>query len=891
MELREIQDWIIKPQLRNVEGVTEVNTIGGFEKQYHVTPYPAKLLAYGISMHDVVEALGKNNENIGAGYIEKNGEQYLIRAPGQVKGIEEIKKIVISTHRGVPVYVEDIAGVALGYDPRAGAGTRDGKETVIGTVFMLMGANSRVVSQNVGKRMEEINKTLPEGVVVETVYDRTSLVDKTISTVRNNLLEGAILVIVVLFVFLGNFKAALITAMVIPFSMLFTVTGMVRYNVSGNLMSLGALDFGLIVDGAVIIVENCISRLAHAQKELGRIMTLKERLNVVFEGSREVRRATMFGELIIMIVYIPILTLTGVEGKMFTPMALTVIMALFGAMILSVTFVPAAVALFLSGSVTEKENPIMKRADRLYRSVLDVIMGRSKEIFASALVLILLCLGVASTMGTEFIPSLDEGDIAAHAMRIPGTGIDHAVEMQKILEKEIIDIPEVETVFSKIGTAEVASDPMPPNVADTFIILKPKDQWPDSGRTKEDVVTTISNHFAEVPGNAYEYTQPIQMRFNELISGVRADVALKLFGDDMDKLVDYADKAAAIIATVPGAADTRTEQVKGLPVLTIQINRSRISRLGLNISDVQQVIETAIGGKKAGKIYEGDRRFDLVVRLPESIRSDLSAIKKIPIPLPKELDSDGFSSTDGTEGMSRFVTLSSVAEIKMAPGPNQISRENGKRRVVVTTNVRGRDIGSFVTEAQASVGEKLKIEAGYWAEWGGQFEQMISAARTLQIVVPISLLLILILLFATFRNMTDSLLVFTGVPMALTGGILAIFFRGIPLSISAGVGFIALSGVAVLNGLVMISFINKLREDGLTLEDAVRQGALSRLRPVLMTALVAALGFVPMALATGTGAEVQRPLATVVIGGILSSTLLTLVVLPLLYLKVHGRRT
>ncbi len=887
-DLREIQDWIIKPQLRTVPGVTEVNTIGGYEKQYHITPHPDRLLAFDLTFRDLVEALERNNDNVGAGYIEKNGQQLLIRVPGQVAAADEIGSIIVKSAGGVPVYIRDIADVGIGKEQRTGAGTRDGEEVVIGTVFMLMGENSRLVSQRVDEKMEIIRKTLPAGVLAETVYDRTVLVDKTIATVSKNLIEGAILVIAVLFLFLGNIKAALVTAMVIPLSMFFTAIGMVERRISGNLMSLGALDFGLIVDGAVIIVENCITRIAERGHRLGRALTMEERLETVFEATKEVRQATMFGELIIMIVYLPILTLTGVEGKMFFPMAFTVIAALLGAMLLSVTFVPAAVAIALAGKVEEKESRIMRWALRAYRPVQDVAFRYKKATYTGAIVLIILCGLLTTRMGSEFIPSLDEGDIATHAMRAPGTSLSQAIDMQKVLEKELLTYKEVKAVYSKIGTAEIASDPMPPNVADTFIMLKPRSEWPDPKKPKAEVVGFIEHYLQDLPGNMYEFTQPIQMRFNELISGVRSDVGIKVFGDDMTTLLATSTEIASIVRDVPGASDVKVEQVTGLPVLTVKLERERLSRMGLNVADVQEVVSIALGGRSAGRLFEGDRRFDLVVRLPETLRSDLDELARLPIPIPDHGDDNAKNSASSSG--SRFVPLGSVAELKMAPGPNQISRENGKRRVVVTANVRGRDLGSFVEDARATIEKSVKIPTGYWVAWGGQFEQLISATRRLQIVVPIVLLLIFGLLYLSFGNAADSLLVFSGVPFALTGGVLAIWLRDIPLSISAGVGFIALSGVAVLNGLVMIIFISRLRQEGVPLVEAARRGALERLRPVLMTALVASLGFVPMAIATGTGSEVQRPLATVVIGGIVSSTILTLVVLPLLYCLIHGRK-
>ncbi len=872
-DLRTIQDWVVKPQLRNVPGVTEVNTIGGYEKQYHVTPHPEKLIAYGLTFRDILRALAENNASVGAGYIEHSGEQYLVRAPGQVRDYKEIGEIIVGSHDGVPVRIRDIAGVAPGMELRTGAATKNGKEVVLGTVFMLIGENSRAVSQMVAGKMAAINTTLPEGVVAKTVYDRTTLVDKAIYTVKKNLVEGALFVIVILFVFLGNFRAAILTALVIPLSMLFTITGMVENGVSANLMSLGALDFGIIVDGAVIIVENCIRRLAEEQHRLGRLLTRAERFEIVFDASKEVRKATMSGELIIMIVYLPILALTGVEGKMFHPMAFTVIVALLGAGVLSMTFVPAAVAILLTGKLSEKQNFLMRTAQRVYVPTLSFAMQYRPAMVVFAAVVVILSGLLANRMGSEFIPSLDEGDIALHALRIPGTSLSQSVAMQTALEAKVKEFPEVETVFAKIGTAEIATDPMPPSVADNFVMLRPRSEWPDPKRPKEDLVHAIEEAVGKIPGNNYEFTQPIQMRFNELISGVRSDVAVKVFGDDMDVLLDTGGKISEVLERIPGAEDVKVEQVTGLPVLTLRMKRGDMARYGLNVSDVQEVIEVAIGGKEAGLVFEGDRRFDIIVRLPEELRGKIEELKRVPVPLPQS----------GAGRRIGYLTLGAVADFDIAPGPNQISRENGKRRIVVTANVRGRDIGSFVEEAERVIAEKVKIPAGYWTAWGGQFEQMISAAKRLRIMVPIALLLIFILLFMTFGTVKDALLVFTGVPFAMTGGVAALWLRDIPLSISAGVGFIALSGVAVLNGLVMISFINNLRSEGKHLDEAVMTGAMSRLRPVLMTALVASMGFIPMALATGTGAEVQRPLATVVIGGIISSTSLTLYVLPVFY--------
>ena len=878
-DLREIQDWVIKPQMRTVPGVTEINTIGGYAKEYQVAPIPAKLVAFGLGLADLVSALESNNGNVGAGYIERQGEQYLIRVPGQVRTIEDIANIVLHTSQGQPVRIQDVAQVGIGRELRTGAATENGHEAVLGTVFMLMGENSRVVSQAVDARLQEINRSLPNGVIAQTVYDRTILIDKAIATVKRNLTEGALLVVAVLFLFLGNLRAALITAAVIPLAMLFTFTGMVSNHVSANLMSLGALDFGIIIDGAVVIVENCVRRLAHAQKTAGRPLLRQERLQAVFEAARESRRPLLYGQLIIMVVYLPIFALAGVEGKMFHPMAFTVVAALLGAMILSMTFVPAAVALLIGKNVTEKESRLMAWATRGYAPLLDWAMLNRALVLTISVVSVLLSSLLLTRMGSEFVPNLDEGDIALHALRIPGTSLTQAIDMQLELERSIKAFPEVERVFAKLGTAEVATDPMPPNVADNFVMLKPRAQWPDPKRSTESLLAALREAVEKVPGNNYEFTQPIQMRFNELISGVRSDVAVKVFGDDMAVMSQTADAIAKVLQGIPGAADVKVEPTTGLPMLTVQIDRAKLARLGLSVAQVQEAAGIAIGGQQAGVLFQGDRRFDIVVRLPEAIRSDIDALKRLPIKLPVNEAVNGDSPS--------YVQLGDVASFNIAPGPNQVSRESGKRRVVVTANVRGRDIGSFVAQAQTQLQEKVKIPSGYWTSWGGTFEQLQSATQRLQIVVPLALGLVFVLLFAMFGNVKDGLLVFTGVPFALTGGLVALWLRGIPLSISAGVGFIALSGVAVLNGLVMIAYIRSLREGGMALDGAVREGALTRLRPVLMTALVASLGFVPMALATGTGADVQRPLATVVIGGILSSTLLTLLVLPVLYRWAH----
>jgi cobalt-zinc-cadmium resistance protein CzcA len=880
-DLRTIQDWIVRPQLRNIPGVTEINTIGGYVKQFHVTPDPARLIGYGLSFHDVLEALAKNNANVGAGYIEKSGEQYLVRAPGQVSTMEEIRDIVIRTEHGVPVRIRDVAEVLLGKELRTGAATENGKEVVLGTVFMLLGENSRTVSQRVAAKLKEVNRSLPPGVEAKTVYDRTALVERTIKTVSTNLLEGAVLVIVVLLALLGNWRAALLTAAVIPLSMLFLITGMVEKKVSANLMSLGALDFGLIVDGAVIIVENCLRRMAIEQHRLGRLLEKSERFQTVFEATREVFKPSLVSVVVVALVNIPIFTLTGVEGKMFHPMAFTVVVALLGALILSVTFVPAAIALFVTGRIEEKENRAMQWARKAYRSALDVVLRNTAPTVAAAVVAVALSALLATRMGAEFVPSLNEGDIALHALRIPGTSLTQAIEMQKTLETRIKAFPEVDKIFAKLGTAEIATDPMPPSVADNFVMLKPQSEWPDPKRSKDDLVKAMQEAVEQIPGNNYEFTQPIQMRFNELISGVRSDVAVKVFGDDLNVLLKTGEEIAEVLEKIPGAADVKVEQITGLPMLTVRIDRQKISRYGLNVVDVQQVVEVAVGGKEAGQVFEGDRRFDLLVRLPERLREDMEAIKRLPIPLP------GGRTANGGETRAAYITLGEVARFELAPGPNQVSRENGKRRAVVTANVRGSDLGSFVAEARQRIAAQVKLPEGYWLDYGGTFEQLASAAARLQVVVPLSLLLIFGLLFMTFGSAKDAALVFSGVPLALTGGVAALWLRGIPLSISAGIGFITLSGVAVLTGLVIVACIRDLRAQGMGIDEAIVEGALTRLRPVLMIALVASLGFLPMALNTGAGAEVQRPLATVVIGGILSATLLTLLVLPVLYRLFH----
>jgi len=871
--LRTLQDWVIRPQLRLVPGVTEINTIGGFEKEFHITPDPARLLAFELTFDDIVDAVKENNANVGAGYIEKNGEQYLIRAPGQVADITALQQIIVTHKDGIPITVADVAEVGFGKQLRTGAATRDGEETVLGTAVMLLGGNSRSVSEAVSAKLVEINKTLPKGITAEPVYDRTVLVDKTIATVQKNLLEGAILVIVVLLVMLGNVRAALLTAMVIPLSMLMLMTGMVLTKVSANLMSLGALDFGLIVDGAVIIVENCILRLAGRQQHLGRTLKLEERFQTVFVATREVFTPSLICVLVVIMVNIPILALTGVEGKMFTPMAMAVIIALLSALVLSLTFIPAAVALLLSGHIEEKDNLIVRQSKRAYTPILTWVLKFRLAVLASAVLFVIAIGGLTTRMGTEFIPNLDEGDIAIQALRIPGTSLTQSLDMQFQLERAVLEIPEVKTYFSRVGTAEVASDPMGPNISDGYVMLKDHKDWPNPNKPKAQLLEEIQQKLALIPGNAFEISQPIQLRFNELISGVRSDLGIKIYGDDLDQLLKSGAEIAAILNGIEGAEGVKVEQVSGLPILSVEANRPALYRYGLNVADVQDVLAAATGGKEAGLIFEGDRRFTIVVRVTEEVRNDLQALERLPIPLPQ----------------GGYVPLNEVATLNLAPGPNQISRENGKRRLVVSANVRGRDLGGFVAEAQTQIDQRITLPPGYWLKYGGTFEQLQSASERLSLLVPITLIMIFALLMMTFGSAKDAALVFSGVPLALTGGVIALSLRDIPLSITAGVGFITLCGVSVLTGVMMVSAFRDRLEQGNDIDTAIQQGAILRLRPILMVALVAALGFLPMALNTSTGAEVQRPLATVVIGGIISSTLLTLLVLPGLYRMAYRK--
>ena len=869
--LRTVQDWIIRPQLKGLAGIAGVDSIGGFDKQYHIQPDSLKLRAYGLSLNDVVEALEAANQSRGGGYIEQRGESYLVRVDGRLKTINDIANTVVTTRSNTPVYVRDIAKVEVGEELRTGSASEDGQEVVIGTALMRIGENSRTVAIAVDNKLIEIRRSLPPGIEAQTVLNRSKLVDATVSTVAKNLGEGALLVIVVLFLMLGNVRAALITALVIPLTVLLMSTGMVKLGISGNLMSLGALDFGLIVDGAIIIVENCLSRLSASQHRLGRQLSLEERLSGVLAATREMVRPTVFGQAIIITVYLPILALEGVEGKMFHPMAATVILALLAAFMLSLTLIPALIAIFFTGTIEEKESRILNKAHALYTPALAWTMKWPRKAIAIAMASFAVGIVVFTQLGQEFVPTLDEKDIAMHALRIPSTGIKQSTQMQLQVENTVKQFKEVAFVFSKTGTAEMAADPMPPSASDTFIILKPREQWPDPSLTKPELIERIEQKVGQLPGNNYEFTQPIQMRFNELLSGVRADVAVKVFGDEFPQMLASANQITQALRGIEGASEVKVEQVEGQALLDIDFDRDALARFGLRMGDVQDMVAAAIGGKQAGEIFEGDRRFAVVVRLPEAVRTDLDQLRALPVAV----------STSAAE--KSFVTLGSIASLTLRDGLNQVSREDSKRRVVVAANVRGRDLSSFVEEAQQVIDEQVRLPAGSWLDWGGQFENLQAAKSRLLVVVPACFGLILILLFMALGSVRQALLVFTAVPLALSGGVLALWICGIAFSITAAIGFIALSGVAVLNGLVMVSRINQLRAEGMELTLAVEQGSLSRLRPVLMTAMVASLGFVPMALATGTGAEVQKPLAIVVIGGLITSTLLTLVVLPAIY--------
>ena len=871
--LRTVQDWIIRPKLRTVPGVAAVDSLGGYVKEYHVQPNPAKIFALGLSFADLAGVIARNNKSRGAGYVERNGEGVVVRSSGRLETIDDIAKVVVTTRDGTPVRVEDVAEVGVGRELRVGSASMNGEEVVIGTALMLIGANSRTVSAAVDTRLNEIRKILPPGIEVRTILNRTLLVDATISTVAKNLIEGAALVIFVLFLMLNNFRAALITALVIPVTMLLLATGMYFSRISANLMSLGALDFGLIADGAIIVVENSLRHLAERRAALGRRLTDDERFETIIDSAVEMRRPTVYGQTIIILVYLPILTFSGVEGKMFHPMAMTVIMALLSEFVLSMTFFPAMLAIFVSAPAQEKENPIVGALKRFYEPILRRAMAAPLPTIGFGAAVFAVAAALYMTLGQEFVPTLDEKNIAMQSNRIPSASLTQSQSMQFEIESALRGFPEVDYVFSKTGTAEVATDPMPPNLSDTFVMLKPQDQWPDPHLPKAKLVEKLKARLAQLPGNAYEFSQPIQLRFNELLAGVRGDLAVKVFGEDFEIMLKYANQIATILSSIKGATDVKVEQVVGLPLLDIAVDKRAIARLGLSVAAVQDVIGTAIGGQQAGIVFEGDRRFSIVVRLEDKLREDAQALETIPVALP------------AVEGQKHapVIPLKQVAKFSIADGQNQISRENGNRRVVVTANVRGRDIASVVEEAQQKIAAKVSLPPGYWITWGGQYENLEAARARLKIVVPLCFFMIFMLLFSALGSARDALIVFTAVPLALSGGVAALWLRGMPMSVSAAVGFIALSGIAVLNGLVMRTYMRQLIERGLPEREAIFEGAMTRLRPVAMTALVASLGFLPMAIATGTGAEVQRPIATVVIGGLISATLLTLVVLPALY--------
>jgi cobalt-zinc-cadmium resistance protein CzcA len=871
--LRTVQDWIIRPQMKTVLGVAGADAIGGFVKQFQVQPDPAQLVSYGLSFSQVVAAIEANNVSRGANSIEQNGEGYVVRASGRVENIDDIREIVVTTRAGVPVRVKDVADVAIGRELRTGSASVDGRQVVLGTALMLIGGNSRTVAAAADAKIKEISRTLPPGIYARTVLNRTQLVDATIHTVATNLAEGALLVIFVLFLLLGNLRAAIITACVIPVTMLITATGMLQGKLSANLMSLGALDFGLIVDGAVIIAENSLRHLAERQREFGRALSLDERLQTVTESASEMIRPTVYGQLIIILVYVPLLSFTGVEGKTFEPMALTVIIALVAAFILSLTFVPAMIAIAVSKPVREDENAIIRRLKAAYAPLLTRVISSPLPVIGIATILFVGAALLFTRLGQEFTPTLDEKNIVMEVKRVPSTSLSQAQSMQLLLETAISKFPQVAFVFSRTGTPDLAADPMPPSSSDTYIIVKPQNEWPDPALSKNDLIGQIDAEATKLPGNKVGFSQPIEMRFNELIAGVREDLAVKVFGDDFEEMQRTAARIADVLRRVDGAQDVKVEETTGLPFLEIKIDKAEIARRGLSLATIQDLIGTAIGGRVAGLVFEGDRRFQIIVRLNDTLRSDISALENLPVQLPRKNENAAASP----------VPLRTLATFEQTEGANQISRENGKRRVVATAEIRGRDIGSLVAEAQAKVGEEVKLAPGTWLTWGGQFENFSVARQRLTFVVPGCFLLIFLLLFSALGSVRDALLVFSAVPLALTGGIAALWLRGMPFSISAAVGFIALSGVAVLNGLVMLSQIRKLVDDGVGTRAAISQGALTRFRPVIMTALVASLGFIPMALATGTGAEVQKPLATVVIGGLLSATVLTLLVLPALY--------
>ncbi|PLR09227.1 CusA/CzcA family heavy metal efflux RND transporter [Caulobacter flavus] len=867
--LRTVQDWIVRPQLRTVAGVADVDSLGGFVKQYVVEPDPAKLASYGISYGELGDALEKANLSVGANFIQRSGESYMVRGDARIQSADEINRAVIATRGGVPVLLRDVASVNIGGELRRGAASRDGHEMVVGSVLMLVGENSRTVASAASDKLDAIIPTLPNGITAEVMLSRSRLVEATIATVARNLTEGALLVIAILFFMLGNWRAALIATLVIPLSLLFSAIGMNTFKISGNLMSLGALDFGLIIDGAVIIVENTLRRMAERQHHEGRILNLRERLEVALSSTQEMVRPTVFGQIVIFLVFLPCLTFQGVEGKMFSPMVITLMLALASAFVLSLTFVPAMTAIMIRGNISEKEVPVVAKTKSAYAPWLDRAVAKPWPFIGAAVGVFALSMVAFNFVGREFMPTLDEQNLNLSSVRIPSTSIDKSVELDLPIERAIMALPEVVTVYSKAGTASLAADPMPPNASDNYVILKPKKEWPEGVKTKEQVIERIRKATAPIVGNFYDATQPIEMRFNELIGGVRSDVAVKLYGEDLGKMTATADEIVKVLRSVPGASDARVAQTEGFPTFDIKFDRDAIGRYGLTVQDVADTVSAALGGREAGQVFEGDKRFDIVVRLPNAKRNDLDALGAIPVMLPQ--------TGAGPRGS---VPLRQLARFQFTEGLNEVSRDNGKRRIYVETNVVGRDLGSFVDEAQKKIDQQVKLPAGSYIEWGGQFQNLQAASKRLSLIVPICFLMIFGVLYMALRSAALAGTVFTAVPLALAGGIFAIFLRGIPFSVSAAVGFIAVSGVAVLNGLVLIAAIRRNQEDGMPVDQAVTQGALERFRPVLMTALVASLGFVPMAIGTGTGAEVQRPLATVVIGGLITSTALTLFVLP-----------
>ena len=877
--LRTVEDWLVRPQVRNVPGLADVDVIGGYEKQYVVEPHPTALASYGISFSELAQALEATNLAVSGNLVQRGGEAFLVRADARVRNINDIASAVVADRQGVPITVRDLADVKIGGALRTGSASEDGHEVVIGTAMMRIGENSRTVAKAVVEKLDQVRKSLPPGVYLRVVYDRSKLVDATIHTVSKNLAEGALLVVVVLLLLLGNMRAAIIAALVIPISLLMTAIGMNELGVSGNLMSLGALDFGLIVDGAVIIVENSLRRLAERQHRQGTVLSRADRLEEVAAASHEMIRPSLYGQGIILLVYVPLLTFQGVEGKMFLPMAITVMLALAAAFILSVTTVPALIAILMNGKVAEKDVRVIELAKRHYMPALRKVIARPLPIIVAGAVMFFVAAGTFMFVGQEFIPQLDEQDVLINPLRIPSTSLDQSQRMQMQVEKAVEKVPEVQFVFSRTGTAEVASDPMPPNLSDTFVIAKPRDQWSDPGMPKTELVEKIDQSLKGLLGQNYEYTQPIQMRFNELVAGVRADVAVSVYGDNLGSMLATAQQISHVLKSVPGTSDLRVEQTQGFPTLDVALDRNAIARRGLTVEDVATTLETAVGGKEAGTVFEGDQRYAVVVRLPDQIRDSGAQVGALPVMLPQP-----------QTGPRLSVPFRDVASVRYTQGLNQISRQDGKRRIMVQMNVRGRDLGSFVQEAQDRVSRDVTIPPGSWLEWGGQYQNLQAAKSRLLLVVPLAFAVILGLLYLGLGGLVPAIAVFSAIPLAIAGGVFALALRGIPFSISAAVGFIALSGVAVLNGLVMMSSIRRRLDEGSPPDEAIMGGAIERLRPVLSTALVASLGFVPMALATGTGAEVQRPLATVVIGGLITATALTLFVLPAISKLIYTRR-